>query len=198
MVKGSSAAEYEFSLRETRTWDIIEDVRTLRSELGILFRNDFNRNVIDKLLRDSGLAFHPLFVAEPHIFVSRRNALASRERATLDDLVGLPRLTFDQGANNSFYFAEEILSTLSSAREIRVSDRATIFNLMIGLDGYTISTGIISDDLDPEIVAVPLDVDDHIEIGWVGRTAIPLTEQAQRYLAEVRDVVAGFGVALLG
>jgi len=197
MVKSTNAAEYEFSLRETRTWDIIEDVRTLRSELGILFRNDFNRNVIDKLLRDSGLAFHPLFLAEPHIFVSRRNALAARKRATLDDLVGLPRLTFDQGANNSFYFAEEILSTLSSAQEIRVSDRATIFNLMIGLDGYTISTGIISDDLDPEIVAVPLDVDEQIEIGWVGRTAIPLTEQAQRYLAEVRDVVAGFGVALL-
>ncbi|WP_372967689.1 LysR family transcriptional regulator [Microbacterium sp.] len=197
MVKRSHAAEYEFSLRETRTWDIIEDVRTLRSELGILFRNDFNRNVLDKLLRDSGLAFHPLFVAEPHIFISRRNPLASRERATLDDLAGLPRLTFDQGANNSFYFAEEILSTLSSAREIRVSDRATIFNLMIGLDGYTISTGIISDDLDPEIVAVPLDVDEHIEIGWIGRSAIPLTEQAQRYLDEVRDVVAGFGVALL-
>lgn len=197
MVKSTNAAEYEFSLRETRTWDIIEDVRTLRSELGILFRNDFNRNVIDKLLRDSGLAFHPIFLAEPHIFVSRRNALAARKRATLDDLVGLPRLTFDQGANNSFYFAEEILSTLSSAQEIRVSDRATIFNLMIGLDGYTISTGIISDDLDPEIVAVPLDVDERIEIGWVGRTAIPLTEQAQRYLAEVRDVVAGFGVALL-
>ncbi len=197
MVRATSAAEYEFSLRETRTWDIIEDVRTLRSELGILFRNDFNRNVIDKLLRDSGLAFHPLFIAEPHIFISRRNPLASRRRATLDDLVGLPRLTFDQGANNSFYFAEEILSTLSSAQEIRVSDRATIFNLMIGLDGYTISTGIISDDLDPEIVAVPLDVDERIEIGWVGRTAIPLTEQAQRYLAEVRDVVAGFGVALL-
>lgn len=197
MVKATDAAEYEFSLRETRTFDIIEDVRTLRSELGILFRNDFNRNVLDKLLRDSGLAFHPLFVAEPHIFVSRRNPLASRRRATLDDLVDLPRLTFDQGANNSFYFAEEILSTLSSRQEIRVSDRATIFNLMIGLGGYTISTGIISDDLDPEIVAVPLEVDEQIEIGWIGRTAIPLTEQAQRYLDEVRAVVAGFGVMLL-
>lgn len=197
MVKATDAAEYEFSLRETRTFDIIEDVRTLRSELGILFRNDFNRNVLDKLLRDSGLAFHPLFRAEPHIFVSRRNPLAGRERATLEDLADLPRLTFDQGANNSFYFAEEILSTLSSTQEIRVSDRATIFNLMIGLDGYTISTGIISDDLDPEIVAVPLDVDERIEIGWIGRTAIPLTEQAQRYLGEVRDVVAGFGVELL-
>ncbi|SDP30171.1 DNA-binding transcriptional regulator, LysR family [Microbacterium testaceum StLB037] len=198
MVKATDAAEYEFSLRETRTFDIIEDVRTLRSELGILFRNDFNRNVLDKLLRDSGLAFHPLFRAEPHIFVSRRNPLATRERATLDDLADLPRLTFDQGANNSFYFAEEILSTLSSKQEIRVSDRATIFNLMIGLDGYTISTGIISDDLDPEIVAVPLDVDERIEIGWIGRTAIPLTEQAQRYLGEVRDVVAGFGVEVIG
>jgi DNA-binding transcriptional LysR family regulator len=198
MVKGTEGTEYEFSLRETRTWDIIEDVRTLRSELGILYRNDFNRNVIDKLLRDSGLVFHPLFLAEPHIFISRKNPLASRKRATLADLADLPRLTFDQGANNSFYFAEEILSTLSSTREIRVSDRATIFNLMIGLDGYTISTGIISDDLDPEIVAVPLDVDERIEIGWIGHSAIPLTKQAERYLTEVRAVVAGFGVEVLG
>ncbi|MFF2369200.1 LysR family transcriptional regulator [Agromyces sp. NPDC058110] len=198
MVKDSGAAEYEFSLRETRTWDIIEDVRTLRSELGILYRNEFNRKVIDKLLRDSGLAFHPLFLAEPHIFVSRSNPLASRNRATLADLAELPRLTFDQGANNSFYFAEEILSTLSSKQEIRVSDRATIFNLMIGLDGYTISTGIISDQLDPEIVAIPLDVDERIEIGWIGHTAIALTDQAQRYLAEVRGVAAGFGVEVLG
>lgn len=197
MVKDSGAAEYEFSLRETRTWDIIEDVRALRSELGILYRNDFNRNVIDKLLRDSGLAFHPLFIAEPHIFISRKNPLASRDRVSLADLADLPRLTFDQGANNSFYFAEEILSTLSSKQEIRVSDRASIFSLMIGLDGYTISTGILSDDLDPEIVAIPLDVDERIEIGWISHSAIPLTEQAQRYLAEVRAVVAGFGIALL-
>lgn len=198
MVKATEGAEYEFSLRETRTWDIIEDVRTLRSELGILYRNDFNRNVIDKLLRDSGLAFYPLFLAEPHIFISRKNPLAARDHVALADLGDLPRLTFDQGANNSFYFSEEILSTLSSTREIKVSDRATIFNLMIGLDGYTISTGIISDDLDPEIVAVPLDVDERIEIGWISRSALPLTEQAHRYLAELRTVVAGFGVALLG
>ena len=197
MVRSGDAAQYEFSLRETRTWDIIEDVRVLRSEVGILYRNDFNRKVIDKLLRDSGLGFHPLFAATPHVFISRQNPLASRERVTLDDLTDLPRLTFDQGANNSFYFAEEILSTLSSKREIRVSDRATIFNLMIGLDGYTISTGIISDDLDPEIVAIPLDVDESIEIGWISHSGIPLTEQAQRYLAEVRAVVADVGIELL-
>ncbi|MDN3937002.1 LysR family transcriptional regulator [Arthrobacter sp. YD4] len=198
MVKATDVAEYEFSLRESRTWDIIEDVRTLRSEIGILYRNDFNRKVIDKLLRESGLAFTPLFHADPHIFVARNNPLASKERATLDDLAGLPRLTFDQGANNSFYFAEEILSTMSSKQEIRVSDRATIFNLMIGLHGYTISTGIISGELDPEIVAIPLDVDERIEIGWIGHAAIPLTEQAKRYLGELRAVVSEFGIGLLG
>ncbi|TLP92923.1 MULTISPECIES: LysR family transcriptional regulator [Nesterenkonia] len=197
MVDSVDAAQYEFSLRETRTWDIIEDVRALRSEVGILYRNDFNRKVIDKLLRDSGLVFHPLFAAVPHIFISRQNSLASRDRVTLDDLADLPRLTFDQGANNSFYFAEEILSTLSSKREIRVADRATIFNLMIGLNGYTISTGIISDDLDPGIVAIPLDVDESIEIGWISHSGIPLTAQAQRYLAEVRVVVADYGIELL-
>ncbi|WP_053385945.1 LysR family transcriptional regulator [Leucobacter japonicus] len=197
MVKASGAAEYAFSLRESRTWDIIEDVRTLRSELGVLFRNDFNRNVIDKLLRDSGLTFTPLFLATPHIFIARTNPLAGRARVTLDDLDELPRLTFDQGANNSFYFAEEILSTRSVAQDIRVSDRATIFNLMISLGGYTISTGIISDDLDPSIVAVPLDVDERIEIGWIGQTHIALTAQAQRFVDEMRDVVSDFGVELL-
>lgn len=198
MVKASDADEYAFTLRETRTWDIIEDVRTLRSELGVLYRNDFNRHVIDKLLRESGLVFTPLFVATPHIFVARTNPLARRARVTLEDLEDVPRLTFDQGTNNSFYFAEEILSTRSSKQDIRVSDRATIFNLMIGLGGYTISTGIISDDLDPSIVAVPLEVDERIEIGWIGHGSIALTEQAARFVAEMRDVVAGFGVELLG
>ncbi|WP_120521114.1 LysR family transcriptional regulator [Arthrobacter celericrescens] len=198
MVQASGADEYEFSLRETRTEEIIEDVRTLRSEIGILYRNDFNRKVLDKLLRESRLVFHPLFLADPHIFISRSNPLASRRRATLEDLEDLPRLTFDQGANNSFYFAEEILSTLSSKRDIRVSDRATIFNLMIGLGGYTISTGIISGELDPSIVAIPLEVDERIEIGWIDHAAVPLTEQARRYLAEVRAVVTGFGVEVLG
>jgi DNA-binding transcriptional LysR family regulator len=197
MVEGADADQYEFSLRETRTWDLIEDVRTLRSEVGMLYRNDFNRQVLGKLFRDAGVVFTPLFVAEPHIFVARRNPLAARARATLADLADLPRLTFDQGANNSFYLAEEILSTMSSRREIRVSDRATIFNLMIGLGGYTISTGLISDDLDPEIVAIPLDVDERIEIGWIAHASVPLTVQAQAYLDEVRAVVTGYGVALL-
>ncbi len=139
-----------------------------------------------------------MFFTAPHIFIARTNPLAGgKEIVTLEDLEDLPRLTFDQGVNNSFYLAEEILSTRSSKQDIRVSDRATIFNLMIGLGGYTISTGIISDDLDPSIVAVPLDVDERIEIGWIGHASVSLTAQAERFVAEMRDVVSSFGVDLL-
>ena len=197
MVKKSGADEYEFTLRETRTYEIIEDVKTFRSELGILYMNPFNRKVIEKLLRENGLVFHPLFTAKPHIFVSASNPLAAKEYVTLQDLEDYPCLSFEQGEYNSFYFSEEILSAAYSRKSIRVSDRATIFNLMIGLNGYTISTGIVSADLNGDnITAVPLRVDDSIEVGWISHNSIQLTRQAAMYLEELKEVVAEHGVLM--
>ena len=119
-------------------------MKNLRSEIGILYVNDFNQKVINKFLREGNLKFHELFEAKPHVFISSKNPLVKQEYVTLDDLVPYPYLSFEQGDYNSFYFSEEILSTLSRPKNIRVSDRATLFNLMIGLNGYTISTGVIS------------------------------------------------------
>jgi DNA-binding transcriptional LysR family regulator len=195
MVERTNADEYEFTLRETRTYEIIEDVKTLRSELGILYMNPFNRKVIEKLLRENGLTFHPLFTAKPHIFVSAANPLAAKEYVTPEDLEEYPCLSFEQGEYNSFYFSEEILSTEFSKKSIRVSDRATIFNLMIGLNGYTISTGIVSADLNGDnITAVPLRVDDAIEVGWIAHDSIKPTKQAAMYLDELKKVVAEYDV----
>ena len=195
MVKKTDADEYAFTLRETRTYEIIEDVKNLRSELGVLYRNSFNRKVIEKLLRESKLTFHPLFTAQPHIFVSTANPLAAKACVTMEDLADYPCLSFEQGEYNSFYFSEEILSTARSRKSIKVSDRATIFNLMIGLNGYTISTGIVSADLNGEnITAVPLQVDDEMEIGWIAHNALQLTAQASMYLQELVKVVAEYGI----
>ncbi len=197
MVRKTNADEYEFTLRETRTYEIIEDVKTLRSELGILYMNPFNRKVLKKLLRKDGLTFHPLFTAKPHIFVSASNPLARKEYVALEDLGDYPCLSFEQGEYNSFYFSEEIQSTAFSRKTIRVSDRATIFNLMIGLNGYTISTGIVSADLNGDnITAVPLRVDDSIEVGWIAHDSIRLTKQAAMYLEELKQVAAGYDVLM--
>ncbi|MDR2091570.1 MAG: LysR family transcriptional regulator [Clostridiales bacterium] len=199
MVKKTDADEYEFTLRETRTHEIIEDVKTARSDVGILYLNGFNGKVIEKLLRENGLTFHRLFTAKPHIFIGAANPLAKKKSVTLSDLEEYPRLSFEQGEYNSFYFSEEILSTAASKKSIRVSDRATIFNLMIGLNGYTVSTGIIDAALNGEnIVAVPLLIDDPIEIGWIAHNFVLPTKQAGLYLEELKRVILEYGIAVDG
>lgn len=168
LLKEHGGDKYEFHMRETQTYDIIDDVAHLRSEIGILYLNRFNETVIRKTLRDNNLTFTPLFTAKPHVFVGKGNPLASQKTITLEDLKPYPRLAYEQGSHNSFYFSEEILSTVDCDRELIVCDRATLFNMLIGLNGYTICSGVISEELNgPNIIARPLDVDDYMEIGYI-------------------------------
>ncbi|SFD82248.1 DNA-binding transcriptional regulator, LysR family [Paenibacillus catalpae] len=183
--------EYELSLRETKTYEIIEDVKSLRSEIGILYLNEFNGKVINKLLKDSNLQFTSLFTAKPHIFISIKNPLAKQSKVTIDQLEEFPYLSFDQGEYNSFHFAEEILSTLSHKKSIRVNDRATLFNLLIGLNGYTISTGVLSADLNGnEIIPVPLDNDETINVGWISHRSTALSKLGTAYIEALHHAIS--------
>lgn len=190
LIKQYSYEEYEFTLRETRTYEIIEDVKRQRSEIGILYLSVFNRNVMEKLLKESEIAFHLLFQAAPHIFVSKNNPLAKKQYVTLEDLQAYPCLSFEQGEYNSFYFSEEILSTVFRKKSIFVSDRATLFNLLIGLNGYTISTGIISSELNgSDIKAVPLRADETINVGWISHKNLSLSPLGAIYIDELKKIV---------
>ena len=188
-----SADEYEFTLRETRTYEIIEDVRNFRSEIGILYLSDFNRNVIMKLLKENHLVFNPLFTAEPHVFISINHPLAKRKSITLSDLEDYPCLAFEQGEYNSFYFSEEILSTIPHKKIIHVSDRATLFNLLIGLNGYTICTGVLNSNLNGEnIISVPLETDERINVGWIINEKARLSNFAINYIAELKRLISEY------
>jgi len=190
LLKNYNRDEYEFVLRESKTFEIIDDVKNLHSEMGILYVNDFNRKVIKKFLREGDLEFHKLFVAKPHVFISAGNPLATQEHVTIQDLLPYPYLSFEQGAYNSFYFSEEILSTFSRPKNIRVTDRATLFNLLIGLNGYTISTGVISQELNGEnIIAVPLQVDEQITIGYITHKNIALSPLASTYIDYLKETI---------
>lgn len=190
LVKEYGKEEYEFSLRETRTHDIVEDVRTGRSELGILFLSTFNRNVILSLVKKADLKFTPLFTAKPHVFISRNNPLARQEKVTLDELRQYPRLTYEQGINNSFYFSEELHSTEVSPKSIIVSDRATLFNLLIGLGGYTVCSGILSKDLNgSDIIAVPLDSAEEMQIGYIYLENRQPGLLCERYLYHLKNYI---------
>lgn len=157
LIKEYGQEEYDFSLRETQTYEIIEDVAQMKSEIGILFMDDFNEKVIKKILKSHELEFHQLFVAKPHVFISSHHPLADRALIADEELEPYPYLSFEQGTHNSFYFSEEIFSASERKKNIRVRDRATLFNLLIGLNGYTVCSGVIDKELNgKDIIAVPL------------------------------------------
>ena len=198
LIKSVNANEYQFTLRETETQNIFNDLAQFKSELGILYTNGFNQKIMQRLFKENNLVFTPLFVAKPHIFVSRYNPLTSKSSVDLSDLEDFPYLSYEQGEVNSFYFSEEILSTLSHKKTIKVSDRATIFNLMVGLNGYTISSGIISSKLnDDKIVAIPLNVDDDITMGWLKHRQVELSPLAERYLTMLKEHIKGYGFKII-
>ncbi|MBP5328772.1 MAG: LysR family transcriptional regulator [Spirochaetaceae bacterium] len=195
LVKKTNADEYEFTLRETRTYEIIEDVRNLKSETGILYLNRFNEKVMKKLFTENHLEFYRLFTAKPHVFISAANPLASQKSVTLEDLSDFPYLCFEQGDFNSFYFSEEILSTVSRKKVIHVSDRGTLFNLLIGLNGYTICTGIVTSDLNgTQIVSVPLETenDESMEVGYILNERTEPTKYAKLFIEELQKLCKNY------
>lgn len=183
LLKGADMSRYELFLRETRTYEIIDDVKNFRSEIGVLFLNSYNRDVLTKMFDDNRLTYTSLFQAHPHIFVSQDNPLANRDIVSMKDLEDFPYLSYDQGIHNSFYFSEEIFSQIPHKKSIVVSDRATLFNLLIGLDGYTIATGILNSNLNGDnIVSIPLDVEDMIDIVYIRHEKANLSKMGERFI----------------
>lgn len=192
LLKEYGGDEYDFRIRETQTYEIIEDVAKLKSEVGVLYLNSFNETVMRKAFREFNLKFERLFIARPHVFVGAGSPLAQKAVVTLEDLEPYPRLSYEQGEHNAFYFSEEILSTLECKKDIRVCDRATLFNLLIGLDGYTICSGVINEELNGEnIVAIPLDVEDYMEIGYITHRQAAPGQFAKRYIEELKRFAIG-------
>ena len=183
VIREYDADAYNFILRETQTYEIIEDVAKMRSEIGILFLNDFNEAVIGKILKSHDLQFHLLFIAKPHVFISRKHPLAANSVITNKELEEYPYLSFEQGEHNSFYFSEEIFSASERKKNIRVRDRATLFNLLIGLNGYTVCSGVIDKKLNgKDIIAVPLADESDMRIGYITHRKGMLSRLGETYL----------------
>jgi len=187
MAKEFGMDDYEFAVHETKTYEVIENVKNQKSEVGILYLNDFNQKVMQKLLRENDLEFIELFQCDIYVYLWKGHPLAEKEVIRFEDLRDYPCLSFDQGSNNSFYFAEEVFSTYEYKQIIKANDRATILNLMIGLNGYTLCSGIICEDLNgDEYWAVPLDTEDKMRIGYIKKNKMPLSILGERYIAELK------------
>ena len=192
LVKSFDTSCYEFAIRETKTKDVISDVSSMKSEIGILYLSDFNRAAINKLLRTAGLEFHHLINCDAYVYLWAGHPLAKKSAVRFEELADYPCLSFEQGDTSSFYFAEEILSTNEYLRTIKANDRATMLNLMIGLNGYTLCSGIICEELNgDDFIAVPFEADSVeedsvMEIGYISRKHSSLSSIGRKYIEEIK------------
>ena len=192
MVKGFDMDKYEFAIREARTHDVIHDVVTGKSEIGILYTNEFNEKVLNKIFKDNQLEFIHLFTCQGYAYLWKNHPLAGKKVIALEELQEYPCLSFEQGDNNSFYFAEEILSTYDFKKTIKSNDRATNLNLMVGLNAFTLCSGIICEELNgSDYIAVKLAEEVTMDIGYIKRTHMNISEIGELYIEEIKKYVKG-------
>lgn len=187
LIKKYDADQYSFIIRETQTGEILEDVANGKSEIGVIYLSEHNEEVIRKLIKNNSLVFEEMYTATPHVFICKDHPLATKKEIEMEDLMPYPFLAFEQGNNNSFYFSEEFLSMLDFPKTIQVRDRATLFNLVIGLNGFTVSSGVIDPKLNgSSIIAKPLKVDKTMRIGIVKKKNTVLSRYASFYLEALK------------
>lgn len=192
MVKGFDMDKYEFAIREARTYDVIHDVVTGKSEIGILYTNEFNEKVLNKIFKDNQLEFIHLFTCQGYAYLWKNHPLAGKKVIALEELQDYPCLSFEQGDNNSFYFAEEILSTYDFKKTIKSNDRATNLNLMVGVNAFTLCSGIICEELNgSDYIAVKLAEEVTMDIGYIKRAHMNISEIGELYIEEIKKYVGG-------
>ena len=193
MAKEFDMSKYEFAIRETRTAEVIHDVSAMKSEIGVIYLCDFNRKSMEKILKSASLEFHHLIDCQAYVYLWKKHPLANEKSIRFDQLDGYPCLSFEQGDNSSFYFAEEILSTNEYSQVIKANDRATMLNLMVGLNGYTLCSGIICEDLNgSDFIAVPFQDDEQnpnsiMEIGYIMRKNTILSKMGELYVDKLKN-----------
>ena len=190
VVRSNGADSYDFTLRETVTSEIIDDVARHRSEIGILYLSSRNEKTLRKILKKEELQFEELYAAQPHVFLGKKHPLAKKKFIRPAELDDFPYITYEQGAENALYFAEEVMPAIDRKKNIRVRDRATMTNLVLGLDGFTVASGAHAKAYNPAIVSVPLKLDETIHVGIVFRAGIPLSPAAEAFLAAMRRLIA--------
>ena len=186
-VKQIGMEQYEFAVHETTTISVIENVKNFKSEIGVLYENDFNEKVLNKMFKENGLEFVELFSCDTFVYLWSGHPLAKQDVITMEELDEYPCLSFDQGKNNSLYLAEEMKSSYEYRRLIKANDRATLLNLMIGLNAYTLCSGIICEDLNgDDYKAVPLKETEKMRIGYIKRKGAKVSHIGELYIEELK------------
>lgn len=187
MVQKVGMDEYEFAIHETKTNEVVESVKSFRSELGILNLNDLNVQVMTKIIKDNNLEFIELFQCQSYVYLWEGHPLAKEKCISMEQLEPYPCISFEQGHKNSFHLAEEMKSTHEYKRIIKVDDRATVNNITVGLNGYTICAGVVCEELNTSgHITIPMIDADTMRLGYIKAKNSKISELGRLYIEELR------------
>ncbi|WP_026657873.1 LysR family transcriptional regulator [Butyrivibrio sp. AC2005] len=189
-VKEYDYDEYQFSIKETQTSEVIEDVKTLKSEIGVIALSDFNKNTFKKIFADASLEFHELFTRNTYVYLRKDHPLAGKDELSLEELQDYPCMVFDQGDNTSFYYREEALATYDYKKIISTNERATSIELMLGLNGYAVGAAMLGDSLNgSDLTHIKLKEEETLTFGYITRKNAQLSEMGQMFVDKLEKFV---------
>lgn len=187
-VREYDLTEYQYYIRETQTSEVIDDVKTKKSEVGVIALSDFNKNTFRKLFVDASLEFRELFVRDTYVYLSKKHPLANREELSLEELQDYPCMVFDQGDNTSFYYREEALATYDYKKVISSNERATSIELMLGLNGYAVGAAMLGrGKTSSEIKAIKLKEEEPLTFGYITRKKGELSEMGRTFIEKLEQ-----------
>ena len=188
IVLSNGGDEYEYAFRDRTTHGVIEDVSTGASELGVLVETTRTAEALEAAFAATGLEFVELIQSAPRVALPASHPLINAEKLTLEQLEDYPYIYFEQEENAPVYLAEEALADEKRHKGIACTDRASLSELIVALNGYTVTSGILVGISDGAgLNTVPLDTDVKLHLGYVVKKGAELSETAQKYVAKLES-----------
>ena len=182
-LKQTDNDSFSFSIKETRTYDVIDDVENARSDVGIIAIKDDNDKLMERFLSSKKLMFSKLIKTVPHVFIRKDHPLSSKKSIGFEDLKKYPFISYEQGEHNLSFFIEELSDTVEAKKHVEITDRATLMNLLLLTDSYTIGTGIMPSQLNGDtIISVPLQSEEVYLIGYIIKKNAVISEYTKRFI----------------
>jgi len=187
LVQNFRGPRYSFHFRETTTYEVLEDVSQLRSEVGILALNEDNERFLRRMFGKLGLEFTELKRVQAELFVSAERPLAGRRFVTVEDVSPYPCITFEQGEHNGQFFFEGLSAVAAqSHKTICVRERATEYQLLRALNGFSPDVGV-SAMYREEFVSLPLEPKQFHTIGYILRRDVTPSPMTLEYIQALRE-----------
>ena len=174
---------YSYALRDRTTQGVIDDVASGTSELGVLFQTSSTADAVNAALAEAGLEFVELIQSAPRVALPKSHPMVNAESLSLRDMEDYPYLYFEQDADSPVAFAEEALADVPRAKSIACTDRASLSELIVALNGYTVTSGILVGISDGAgLNTVPLETDVKLHLGYVVKKGAALSEVGRRFV----------------